>query len=156
MLFWKSKLEKKIEKVFDRMEKTLDKLNEDAFVNVFGPSDDIEHYSKRENRDYTITDSKLAPKVIEKQLKKVSMKDIEQKPGDVNRVSLKEPSLQKLLLKGRISQNQYNALCSGDRNDILLAFNIELMDMSDKIVSDLVAKKGVEDFKASEDIEVGE
>ena len=86
----------------------------------------------------------------------LGLKDIEQKPGGINIVSSKEPSLQKLLLKGRISQNQYNALYSGDRNDILLAFNIELMDMSDKIISDLVDKKGVEDFKTSEYIEVGE
>ena len=43
-----------------------------------------------------------------------------------NDLVLGEPSLTKLKSKGRINDHQYQALCTGDKNDILLAFNLEL------------------------------
>lgn len=55
------------------------------------------------------------------------------------------PSLDKLKHKGRITEEEYQALCTGDRNDILLAFNLELFGKNDEYVRSILIKKGLED-----------
>jgi len=68
----------------------------------------------------------------------MGIQDIEQNPGDINRISLKEPSLQKLLLKGRISQEEYNALCTGNRSDILYAFKLNENYIRESLVREAI------------------
>ena len=135
-------LNNKMIDIYKQLDEIVEKECEASYVEVFEPT-----YMK--SQDGIIEDNHFKDGVLEYNINRVKTR-LEETNNQL------EPSLTNLKASNTITDNQYNALCSGDRNDILLAFNIELMDMSDKIVSDLVAKKGVEDFKASEDIEVGE
>ena len=60
-------------------------------------------------------------------------------------VSKYAPSLDKLLYKGRITEQEHQALCNGTREDIIEAFNIDLLNRHDDHVKSILIKKAIED-----------
>ncbi len=57
------------------------------------------------------------------------------------------PSLDKLKLKGRITESEYQALTTGTREDILEAFNIDKLAVNDEYVRSIITKRGLADHE---------
>jgi hypothetical protein len=110
-----------------------------SYFDKQGSIDLKEHYSKRENREYMYNGDPMH--MEEERLKAKGIP----KPEPFNIRTVIAPSLEVLREEGKINQLQYEALSIGDRNDILLAFNLELFEDCDNYVNAILIKKSLED-----------